>query len=490
MSDPTPPPQPQPTNQPTPAKSPSQQRPPARPASRRPNLRPWFFALGIVWLITNLISFQLGLASLTPKHLFFGSIPFLAALAVLLMLHFKGKKITIFALTPAVFFFLLLEIAGRVYVATAGPDGGFLGSPRTREITGEFLFEPHHYSLYNLNPRVHNAEGLYHNSLGLRDHREFAKDPTAIRIVVIGGSTTYTYRVRENEKIYSYGLERLLNEHYKDKLAGRHIEVINAGMSDATSAENVVRMIYFVSELDPDLVVIQHGFNDVFPRARRATISTDYHEHRKMWSEPDVFTFDDSIAYTLTDRVSQWSVITRYVTLRAGLTQPIALGYYITRPGRDGEAKDNLERNDTRFFERNTRMMIALANEMGAETMLVTVPITERAGKGATIAVPQHNALLKDIAGDTGSWFFDFEKLMNKDEAHMPDGCHVSELGSDLKRDLFYDHFVQANIVEQLSARHHAAAILPIDTPRDAASSNTDSDTGTGTATNSGDSSP
>ncbi len=96
--------------------------------------------------------------------------------------------------------------------------------------------------------------------------------------------------------------------------------------------------------------------------------------------------------------------------------------------------------------------MIALAREMGARVLLATAPTGERAGDFHEL-VPEHNALTRTIATEEGAAFFDYAAVMTTDAHHMPDGIHVSQAGSDLKRDLYCDHLIESGLVEALIQR-------------------------------------
>ncbi len=73
-------------------------------------------------------------------------------------------------------------------------------------------WSPHHY--LNYYPTPNYRKGLtYHNSLGYRS-REFNpnKRENIYRIVTIGGSTTYTISVEDNDKTFPYQLEHILQK--------------------------------------------------------------------------------------------------------------------------------------------------------------------------------------------------------------------------------------------------------------------------------------
>lgn len=58
-------------------------------------------------------------------------------------------------------------------------------------------------------------------------------------------------------------------------------------------------------------------------------------------------------------------------------------------------------------------------------------------------AMPEHNALMEDVAQRMGIPFFDLHRTFNPDPEYLPDGLHVSPKGSDLKARLYYDYLVE-----------------------------------------------
>jgi len=401
----------------------------------------------------NLFNARMGLASGRGSTYVLGAAPFLLLAGLVWMLKKKGRRHTAFTLIPVAAVLVLCEIGFRMYYVFApGPRRALLASPVTRNLGSESIYKPHHYAVYNLNPNVRLAEGTRHNGLGLRDHRELTgPDDQAVRIVFLGGSTTYTIGIRDNTRIFSCGLEEKLNAAYKAVLGDRRIEVINAGMGGATSAENLIRLIFFISQARPDLLVIHHGINDVLPRAQ-GTIRSDYGNYRTRWTSPGVFASKDSLAACLTRRLCEHSMLLNYALLTLRVYRPRKVSDYTVDGSVDSDDPRAVHTNGPEYFERNTRYMIALAREMGAEVMLATAAITPRAGEDRRVCVPQHNAILAKIAAEKKVRFYDFAAEMPKDAEHMPDGRHVSQVGSDRKRDLFFRHFVREGVIPALLA--------------------------------------
>jgi hypothetical protein len=209
----------------------------------------------------------------------------------------------------------------------------------------------------------------------------------------------------------------------------------------------------------PDLLVVQEGINDVLPRSV-GTIRSDYGNYRKIWGPPSLFDGEESIAYTSVVRLGELTMLGHFVLQRLHLARPWHVSRFSTRSqDYDGAA---VARNDSRYFERNLRYMIAIARAMGADVLLATSPVAERldwtSEIGLARAVAEHNALNRRVAADEGVAFYDFAALMPTDPEHMPDGMHVSQLGSDLKRDLYFRHLVESGIVERLLARRRSPA--------------------------------
>lgn len=93
---------------------------------------------------------------------------------------------------------------------------------------------------------------ITHNSLGFRG-QEFAPKGNKKRIVAIGGSTTYGVDVSDTET-WPHQLERQLGDGY---------EVLNLGLPGHSTAEHLYTMGAIASRLNPDVVVLHVGHNDM-----------------------------------------------------------------------------------------------------------------------------------------------------------------------------------------------------------------------------------
>jgi lysophospholipase L1-like esterase len=367
------------------------------------------------------------------------------------LLYRYGVKGTVLLAVPYAVVLLVLEVGVRIWVANFGSDElqALFLTPFSglHSFSEQSTYVPHHYTLYGLRPDLAREDGTVHNRLGLRDHRSLSNASGRTRIVFIGGSTTYTVGLKDNKRIFTSRLEQRLNEHYRQQGSTDKIEIVNAGMPGATSAENLLRLIFFVSETDPDLVVIQHGLNDIWPRVRK-NITTDFSNYRKMWEKPDYFE-QAPIAYGLVHMAVEQSAVLTFLARRFEIIPQATVGDMVTRKDVPHGTR-YLSENSTVYFERNTRFMIEVCRAMGARVLLATEAYSQDAGKMRLLAMPEHNALIARIAKEERVWFYDFHEEMTKDARHMPDGRHVNQQGSDLKADLFFSFFLRHDIVTHL----------------------------------------
>lgn len=119
------------------------------------------------------------------------------------------------------------------------------------------MFRPHPYLIGSLMESVEHArDGLLysHNGQGYRG-AEFSKMETdgKIRVVAIGGSTTYGVGVN-NDETWPFHLSENLGSEY---------EVINLGVPGYSSAENLIQTAFHLSDLQPDIVIYYIGLNDL-----------------------------------------------------------------------------------------------------------------------------------------------------------------------------------------------------------------------------------
>lgn len=160
-----------------------------------------------------------------------------------------------------VYLLVITEIASRFMIKNILPEW-----EKTRQIlSGESVPGPSFqncvsqpYLLYIPAPGYENKDGMQHNVHGYRGHLvPVKKKPGVKRILCIGGSTTYGWKVALPEQAYPAYLEKILNEEGNQKY-----EVINAGIPWGTTAEHLTHYHFKFHYYNPDLVILNVGGND------------------------------------------------------------------------------------------------------------------------------------------------------------------------------------------------------------------------------------
>ena len=332
---------------------------------------------------------------------------------------------------------VLIEITLRVWLTYFSTAEQYRVYAHYTDIRSEdYYLSPHHY--LNYYPTPNYRDGLtYHNSLGYRS-REFnsEKPPNVYRIALIGGSTTYTVSVQDNEKTFPYQLERILRDDY-----GHHnVEVINAGVSGYNSWESLINLQFRVLDINPDLVIVYHATNDVHARlVEPGAYRGDNSGRRKQWSLPCMALWDHS-------------VFARFAGRNLGLSSQIHLETVITSSnyvGLGGKETGNMEasvellrKNPPIYFRRNLNSMVSVARENEVSLALATWAHSPYFGDFAStdpyqLGFKEHNEVVKEVADESGAYLFEFASLMPTDRKYWADGRHVNEEGAVLKAQLF-----------------------------------------------------
>lgn len=180
-------------------------------------------------------------------------------------MNLKGRKAETFEfrflhlLTLFLICFLVLEVLARLYVGYFWPEDKKSYFLDSSEVRGRLT--SHTYLPYLPAPG-YSTNTNRHNSLGFRGEEIGIEKPAGItRIVAIGGSTTYGTHVDDYTESYPAQLEALLNS------GSREFEVINAGVPGWVSTEHLINLQTRVLPLDPDIIIIFQGRNELFAQA-------------------------------------------------------------------------------------------------------------------------------------------------------------------------------------------------------------------------------
>ena len=112
--------------------------------------------------------------------------------------------------------------------------------------------------ILHLRPDQH-SQTVNVNSLGFRGPEFIREKPeTTFRIFLVGGSTAFGAGATSDD----FTIAGFLQKQFDDVKLTKKIQVVNAGISSATSFEETYYIKHMLVQLNPDLIVIYDGFND------------------------------------------------------------------------------------------------------------------------------------------------------------------------------------------------------------------------------------
>ena len=374
---------------------------------------------------------------------------------------------------------LVVELAARFYLWHIASEKDFRVLASINQIKDRYgddllisrldhrnlSWSPHHYLGYYPTPNFRRGENK-HNSLGFRgDEISVTKPEHTYRIVTVGGSTTYSIDVLNYQHSYPYLLgEYLQASGYKD------VEVINAGVAAHTSFHNLMNLEFRVLPLDPDLIIIYQGFNDI---------------HTRFVYPNSLYSGDNSgyeaqyVSDVVMPQIVEYSTALRILGIRAGFTeshaaldwhhrgrasnnyaklfqQQVDRGIYPSDIFEQVSAMDMLENNPPVHFERNVQNMLAIAERHDIDVLLVTVVLIDdfhqRTGSKMNTgfsseefqyAMAQHNDVTRKVATTPDSTLLDLAEIFPDEPALFSDGLHTGLEGNRIRAQLVGDFVIR-----------------------------------------------
>lgn len=306
---------------------------------------------------------------------------------------------------------------------------------------GHFRFVPDEHLPYRLKPgfETRSEEGrvlTHHNALGFRGDFDGApKQPGTLRVVCLGGSTTYGVSVEDNNATYPAALERFLNsESLHD--GWERAEVFNLGVGGYTILEVLKNLRIHGLPLQPDVVLIQSAINDVAPRFYRG-FRCDYTHFRKRMAPLDP-NWLERLLYR-----SQFLIVAGYKVGRFG---PLTLQAQVQQPWPTAETAERaFEANGTDCFQTHLTDAAALALDAGAKVYLLTQPYLNAPAFEAHTdemrrldalyrkGLAQHNDVVRKTALVLHVPCIDLDQTMPMEARYFADPIHMTELGNNVK---------------------------------------------------------
>jgi lysophospholipase L1-like esterase len=308
---------------------------------------------------------------------------------------------------------------------------------------------PHPYLLYSNKGGFFGKGFLQTDDAGYRivpqPNRSNTERPK--RILVLGGSTTFSYPYVPNPaNAWPSHLQRVL---------GAGFEVINGGLSSATTAELLAGYIFRHRYLRPDIVIIHEGGNDVLAMMFE-NYNAEYSHLRAPGTRPIAGPMDRAalkwggwpakLLYA-----HNWNVVTTVFS-------PLPFDLSAVPPS---DALDRAEHAPTTGFERNLDLLVRTIIDDGAmpvlfgfaqaREQLISRNRPDLIGREHAwiVGVERNLEIMKRIASKRHLVYLDPHDFKADDDWFL-DNCHLNEQGEVAKA-----AFVAAGIFQ--SSVHSAA---------------------------------
>ena len=240
------------------------------------------------------------------------------------------------------------------------------------------------------------------------------------------------------------------------------MEVISSSVCEYSSYQTLINIQFRVLPLQPDLIVIYQGYNDI--HTRFVYPNSSYLGDNSGYVAP--YSSD-----TVMPDILEYSTALRIIGIRSGSTKShTALDWHRNSPAStshrdaflyqwakptypsgvfaDTSAMEMLERNPPTHFERNLLNMIAVANKHDVDVLLVTfvtstdfdLPVV--ASDEYIFALAQQNGVTRRIAGLNSTPLFDLAGVFPDDPSLFTDGRHMTSEGNRIRAELIGDSVI------------------------------------------------
>jgi hypothetical protein len=340
---------------------------------------------------------------------------------------------------------LVEVVCALLYGSAVKPEAQrFIRQMRRPERTeGAFIGSilPHPYTLYFPAPDLVSIDGtLQHDSRGFRGPEVAVPKPDGVyRIVCLGGSTTYGAFVHDPMAAYPMQLRETLRK----RQGTDRLEVVNAGIVYATSAETLGTFALRGLELEPDMIVLNMGGNDIEPFLA-PDYRPDYRHWRKNWTLPRSSLPLRLALQSPTIRLMYGRRLNHLSFSHPFQDVPSTTGWDGNWPqGRRGEALEWARREDPVGFRNNTESIILMAKGRGMRVVLVNFAFAPQyiekefdkfpAGR---VAWEKHLKIFEELAARHETPLIHFERNTIPPEHWIDNWCHLDEVGERLKAEM------------------------------------------------------
>jgi lysophospholipase L1-like esterase len=315
----------------------------------------------------------------------------------------------------------------RVFARVSGASAGAL-PPETA-----LNFMPHPVLGFSLNPDA-DPPGRHETNREFLIRREEPLDAdakVAWRALVLGGSTTFGWRIRNEGDTWVKQAEAA----FRAAVPGRRIELINAGVPNYTVMENALHFEHLLAALKPDVVFMLVGLNDTTARLA-GTLTADYSNYRKRWSAEVNLSTGFHIGL-LPWFMGNNRLLSRVQRMQAGLINT----YVEHELAPLEEYAAQFSRNGAQVYRQKLQALVRSVQARRSQVVLLPQLMLniERGDDVVAGAVAEHNQVNREVAAETGAGFIEYLDGVPPPFAaeDMLDGCHFNAAGHKKMAQLF-----------------------------------------------------
>lgn len=278
----------------------------------------------------------------------------------------------------------------------------------------------------------------------------------SVRILCLGGSTTYSEYVSRPEESYPAQLEAYL------RAKGYDAEVVNAGCGYYTSAECLGSLCFLGAYTAPDIVIIHTGLNDMEPLLSPREYRPDYSH----WRSVTLDRFDGNTGFAAWWRVPSWTARVFALVLLQPDGANAFTGRQQTTIYEALYATNDVSKRYNLGLERNLRSIVGVVRSLSALPVVVTAQYLpqhpnnwivnngstdpaarDRARRRSAAAVRHNNLIMVKTADDMNVPVIPFHTFAPSSPQMRVDHCHLNAAGCAEKAAFIGEFLIQRDML-------------------------------------------
>ena len=300
-------------------------------------------------------------------------------------------------------------------------------------------YSPHPFTSFEPNPSFVNHLGLkIHNNQSFRDDLDYTDDFLKIsdlRIYLAGGSTVYDTMIDDNRHTFA----NVLQNDLESKLAVR-VKVINGGVGNWTSLQSFIRLSCWIDYLQPHIVVVYQGINDITPflytmaqasqcRPDFSHAITPFNISKLLRKIPPLARHSKLLQFIAAMNIHDEDINIRFYTLQGD--------YKVHHIGDDTDFAINhiAERIRYDFIETHYHNLIAICKMRDIDVVFMT----ERLAPGDEWYRPfldRINDIIRGLDRFDNCHVYDFDALFPHSSEFFEDSMHFNSSGNQLRSEM------------------------------------------------------